>query len=116
MKEILKTLLQDMDLSERQTHVGLITFAEQPQVHFKFTDPAASSLDAAVAAVDGFDPRSLGGQTFIDRALEAACQKLFSAEGGHRMGVPDALVLFTDGRTNRMSEPYEEILLCLRVG
>ena len=57
-----------------------------------------------------------GGWTRTDRALEMAAQKLFTVAGGDRKDKRNVLVVFTDGKTNRGSKSYMEVLRPLQVG
>ena len=57
-----------------------------------------------------------GGWTRTDRALEMAAQKLFTVAGGDREDKRNVLVVFTDGKTNRGSKSYMEVLRPLQVG
>ena len=58
----------------------------------------------------------LGSKTFTDRAIKMAGDKLFTAEGGERLGKQDVLLILTDGQTNKYSQPYEKVNQPLRVG
>ena len=57
-----------------------------------------------------------GGWTRTDKALEMAAQKLFTDAGGDRKDKPNILLVLTDGKTNRGSKPYPEVLRPLQVG
>ena len=49
------------------------------------------------------------------RALEMAANKLFTVAGGDRNDKPNILIVLTDGKTNRGSKPYPEVLQPLQV-
>ena len=60
-------------------------------------------------------PETLGGRTYIDRALKKANAALFTEQGGDRPEFPNVLILLTDGRTNDKSEPFSSIIPSLKV-
>ena len=56
-----------------------------------------------------------GRWTRTDKALEMAANKLFTVAGGDRNDKPNILIVLTDGKTNRGSKPYPEVLQPLQV-
>ena len=57
-----------------------------------------------------------GGGTRTDRALEMANTNLFDVTNGDRPAQRNILLVFTDGKTNRGSKPYSQVLAPLLVG
>ena len=57
----------------------------------------------------------LGRKTFTDIAIKKAGDEMFTAEGGDRPDKQDVLLILTDGRTNKDSQPYENVNQPLRV-
>ena len=109
-------VIEMANVSPQRTRVGVITFHEDATVHDTFLDDRSGDMDKLVEMIEDLkSSSSLGDKTFIDRALISAEKNLFSAKGGDREGVPNVLVLFTDGKTNKRSKPYEEIIPRLRV-
>lgn len=90
-------------------------FAETAKVLNTFDDSDFYSNKAVRHLIDSI-PTNLGSRTYIDRALEAANETLFTEEGGDRPEFPNLLILLTDGRTNENSKNYSEIVPFLKVG
>ena len=103
-----------MNIGPNATHVGIILFSKYPKVLNTFSDSRYYKKSEVHYLIEDLSDK-LKGRTFIDRALEAANNTLFTKEGGDRPKFPNALVLFTDGKTNKESKPYEEILPSLKV-
>lgn len=117
LKGFLLELVDALDVGPNATHVGLILFAKTPKVVTNFDNSDYYSNQALRHRIESI-PDKLGSRTYIDRALEAANEKLFTADGGDRPEFPNVLVLMTDGRTNENSKNYSEIIphlqVCLR--
>ena len=60
--------------------------------------------------------QGLKGKTFTDRAIKLAGEVMFTSAGGERPDKADVLIILTDGRTNKDSEPYDVVNQPLRVG
>ena len=99
LKEALSLLLEKFEISEDKTHVSLETFSRNAQVHNKFNDPNfwsyAALLDLIEKSID-----KLKSPTRLDFALKEANGTMFTVENGDRPGVPNVLVVSTDGRTH----------------
>ena len=103
-----------LDLGFDATHTGIILFAKNPTVLNTFDDSDYYSNEALHYLISSIND-TLGDRTFIDRALVAANEKLFTVEGGDRPEFPNVLVLLTDGRTNPQSRNFSEIVPLLKV-
>lgn len=114
LKGFVLQIVNAMDIRPEGTHVAFVLFAKDVTILNTFKDRACYSNEAAHNLIKN-SPDDLGSKTFIDRALEAANDKLFTKKGGSRAHVPKVLVLFTDGRTNPSSKPFEEIVRKLKV-
>ena len=115
LKGFILELVQGLPIGPDQTHAGIILFAREPTLLNTFADIRYHSSEALYNLVDRIDSR-LGTRTFIDKALKAANTSLFTTKGGDRSYFPNTLILLTDGRTNRASEPYANIIPSLKVG
>lgn len=102
-------IVDALDIGLDATRVAFILFARNAMVLNTLNDSKYQTNEAAhnlIANVSSY----LGNRTFIDKALEAANDKLFTPEGGSRSNVPKVLILFTDGKTHSSSKPFEEII------
>ena len=115
LKGFLLQLSDAMDISPNTTNEAVITFANVSTVLNTFADSEYHSNEAMHLLIESIDD-NLGRPTRTDRALVAANEKLFTEEGGDRPDFPNSLVLFTDGKTNPLSQPYDEIIPFLEVG
>ena len=99
LREALTDLVQKFDISEDKTHVSLETFHRSATVHNRFNDPAFWSVNAVIDLINTVI-NNLRSPTFLDRALQAANDIMFTEASGDRSGEVNILVVFTDGRTN----------------
>ena len=102
LREALANLVQKFDISEDKTHVSLETFHRTATVHNRFNDPAFWSVNALIGLING-TIGTLRSPTFLDRALQAANNMMFTEANGDRPGEMNILVVFTDGRTNALT-------------
>ncbi|KAJ7394274.1 hypothetical protein OS493_000076 [Desmophyllum pertusum] len=113
LKGFLLQLIDALHIGPGATHTGIITFNKKPKVLSTFANHALYSNDAVHQFVAKI-PVVLGDRTFIDRALMAAANQLFTEEGGDRPKYPNVLIILTDGRTNHDSKPFSEIIPLLK--
>ena len=90
------------------THVGVIHYNHKPYLDWNFDSYKAKNAYALKSAIQKL-PYQPGG-TRTDKALEMAWYEMFKPGKGERPDVPDVLLVFTDGRTNPGSKPYEDVL------
>ena len=114
LKGFLLELIDALNVGPNATHVGLILFARTAKVVTNFVNSDYHSNEAMRHRIESI-PDKLGSRTYIDRALEAANTTLFTEDGGDRPEFPNVLVLMTDGRTNKNSKNYSEIIPFLQV-
>ena len=98
LKEALTDLVQKFDISEDKTHVSLETFHKKATVHNRFNDPTYWSVNAVIDLIND-NINNLRSPTRLDRALQAADNKMYTSAYGDRSGEVNVLVVFTDGRT-----------------
>ena len=96
------------------THAAFILFAKDAEVLNTFAESEYYSNEKVQNLIEGI-PVKLGSRTFIDRALKAADEQLYTVEGGDRPDFPNLLFLMTDGKTNPLSEPFSSIIPSLQV-
>lgn len=107
-------IVNALDVGPNATHTGIILFAKRPTVLNTFKDIDYHSNEALYRLISNTSD-SLGDRTFIDRAPNAANEKLFTEGCGDRPSFPNVLVLMTDGKTNENSTNFSEILPLLKV-
>ena len=107
-------LVGGLDIGPDATRLGLIRFDKNSKVDFTFADEAYHNQGAVIHFIENLN-NWRGRRTFIDRALLAANDSLFTPAGGDREEFPNALILLTDGRTNPRSRPFGDIVPSLRV-
>jgi uncharacterized protein YegL len=78
-----KKLIDGFDIGYNKTHVSLMTFSNEPRVQFDFDD--FYNVEDVKLFVDraGHD----GGQTYIDKALKAANEEVFTVRNKWRPNV-----------------------------
>ena len=114
MKGFLVEITNSLDISPGTTHEAVITYANVSQVLNTLGDSKYHSnkdMHMLIASIDN----KLSSPTRTDRALEAANDYLFTKEGGDRPNFPNSLIVFTDGKTNPASKPYNQIIPLLKV-
>ena len=94
----MEKFVHKFEVSAEGTHVGLISFNDDAKLLFDFKDDRYHTEDQLRKAIEEI-PVKLELQTRTDLALTLAKNKLFSVEGGDRPDVPNALVIFTDGKS-----------------
>lgn len=112
-KEFVQSLIGHFTVSPNATHLGIITYSTNPTLEFDFAN--AKYHDIVELKKRVMTITYPGGWTRTDKALEMAAQKLFTDAGGDRKDKPNVLVVLTDGKTNRGSKPYPEVLRPLQV-
>ncbi|XP_067043371.1 uncharacterized protein [Acropora muricata] len=107
-KAFVEELIEHFAVSPQATHFGAITYSTYSKLEFDFADARYHKIVELKRRVMAI--RYPGGWTRTDRALEMAAQKLFTVAGGDRKDKRNVLVVFTDGKTNRGSKSYMEVL------
>lgn len=112
-KEFVKSLISHFIISTKATHFGVITYSTYAKLEFDFAKTKYYEIVELKKRV--MEITYPGKWTRTDRALEMAAQKLFTDAGGDRKDKPNVLIVLTDGKTNRGSKPYPEVLRPLQV-
>lgn len=100
-KKLIKSLesfVHLFDVSAEGTHVGMISFNNDAELLFNFKDDRYHTENQLKERIKEI-PLKLELKTRTDLALTLAKEKLFSVEGGDRPNVPNALIIFTDGKS-----------------
>ena len=105
--------MSHFSVSTKATHFGVITYSTNSNLEFDLAN--AKYHDVVELKKRVMEIRYPGQWTRTDKALEMAAQKLFTSAGGDRNDKANILIVFTDGKTNRGSRPYPEVLQPLQV-
>ena len=103
-----------MKIAPGASHLALMVYNIYPTMLVSFNEADKQNLAAIKDILQGTE--KLGRNTFTDRAIKKAGDEMFTEEGGDRPDKQDVLLILTDGRTNKDSEPYENVNQPLRVG
>ena len=101
----LESLVQLFEVSAKGTHVGIISFNNDAKLLFDFKDYRYHTQNQLRQRIEEI-PLKLELKTRTDLALTLAKEKLFSVEGGDRPDVPNACIVFTDGKST--GKPKDE--------
>ena len=112
-KQFVQDLISHFSVSTKATHFGVITYSTNSRLEFDFANAKYHKIVELKKRV--MEIRYPGQWTRTDKALEMAAQKLFTVAGGDRKDKPNILIVLTDGKTNRGSKPYPEVLQPLQV-
>ena len=88
LRTFISSIIDGLDISPSGVHVGFITYGANATIVFPFNDLEGPRLtkNSVKSLVDIAAPKP--GRPRIDKALQLADKKLFTAEGGARPGVP----------------------------
>ena len=95
-KMFIKSVIDSLDIDETSTRISLIEYSDRATLAF----PLNEYYDQGDVkdAVDNV--RASGDQgTVTDKALQLAADEVFTRKGGDRPGVPNAVILVTDGKS-----------------
>ncbi|XP_078348187.1 uncharacterized protein LOC144633234 isoform X3 [Oculina patagonica] len=107
-KDFVQSLISHFSVSTKATHFGVITYSTDSRLEFDFAN--AKYHDIVELKKRVMEISFPGRWTRTDKALEMAANKLFTDAGGDRNDKPNILIVLTDGKTNRGSKPYPEVL------
>lgn len=103
IKKFTKELINGFHVGVDKTHVGVLTFSEIGEVQIGLTD--TFDKNELLEKVDNLDYP--GYRTATDDALRVANNEMFSISGGVRQGVPQVLILLTDGKCTLCQDSVE---------
>ena len=84
MKEFMKDVVERLNIGDSGTRMALSLYSSKPKISFTFKTLLGSDLNKENLKKYIEAMRHLRGFTFIDKALEQANEKIFSAKGGMR--------------------------------
>jgi len=107
VRKFLEKFVAQYDVGKEATRIGFMIYSTHTKVLHTLTDPKYYNQKALQQAAR--DVPYLKGGTRTDKALTTASNKFFDAKSD-RPNIPNVLIVFTDGNTNRNSEPYYKVL------
>ena len=122
--EVVKSLINEVGVSEAGHHFGFVTYAVNATLHSNFSNPYyhnASNLKETVQVQVKVEPEKDATRT--DLAMELVLTELFSSNGGDRPNAKNVLIIITDGNPvfinttwdNRTRIPLQKFLEPLKV-
>lgn len=96
--KFVKSVLDNVGNKRNQVRASVLVYGEHAKVEIKLNE--FNRLEDFKAAMDERLKFKGTPKTRIDRALDLANKEVFTKENGDRPGVPNYLVLVTDGRQN----------------
>ena len=114
LKDALRHLVNQFDVSPKRTHVSLQTFDRRSTLHNKFNDDNYHSNKAINDLITN-NITKLDQPTRLDIALKTAKELMFTEQSGQRPGVRSAMVLYTDGRSHPSTEDFFLEIVSLKV-
>lgn len=111
-KDFIKVLASSFDPILADHQLGLISYSSDTQMEVSFQDKAdRKEFERAVDRI----PHTKG-RTRLDKALELASTRLFTASGGTRSGKRKIMIILTDGRQSQDPDtvPLTDAVLPLR--
>ena len=111
-KDFIKVLASSFDPILAEHQLGLISYSSDAQVEVSFQEKAdRKQFEQAVDLI----PHTKG-RTRLDKALELASSRLFTASGGTRSGKRKIMIVLTDGRQSQDPDtvPLKDAVLPLR--
>ena len=106
IKSLVLTMLDNYNISESGTHVGVIEFSNQANVVFPLNQLFDSTLikDQVQRIVS-----SGGKETVTDEVLRKLANEVFDAKSGGRPGASKVLIIITDGKSTGEEPPKRAV-------
>ena len=106
IKDFVKPVVDSYNISESETHVGLIEFSNEVNVILQLNDlfePTAINDRVQRIIPSG------GKDTVTDEALRKSADNVFDAKSGGRPGASKVLIIVTDGKSTGKEPPKRAI-------
>ena len=104
VKDFVKNVVRGFDVSLDGTHVGVVLYSDKAEVVFGFKKHYDKA--SVLAAIDSM--HYPGSRTHTGMALDLARTELF--EKGSRPGIPNMLLVLTDGQSqDSVTEPAQKL-------
>lgn len=106
VKDLVKAMVDNYTISERETHVGVIEFSDKANVILplnKFFEPATIKDQVERIVPSG------GKETVTDEALRKSADEVFDVKSGGRPGASKVLIIVTDGKSSGKEPPKRAV-------
>ena len=106
LKDLVKDMIKNYNISQPETHVGLMEFSSKTKVIL----PLNKTFDSDVIRneVDRIVP-SGGKGTVTDDVLRKAADEVFAVKSGGRPGASKVLIIVTDGKSSGEEPPKRAV-------
>ena len=86
MKKFMERLIRSFEISDAGTHVAALMFSNDPEVLIRFKDFTGpnNNVESVARKIRSFGRSGVGGQTFINEALDLTNTDLFTKDSGMR--------------------------------
>lgn len=115
MNGFISQLLPRLNISSERTHIAIVIFGKHARVVVGLNEAKFHNVEALDRFMQNGIPNGRASRTRIDKGLVEANNKVFVEKFGDRPEFPNVLVLITDGKTHRDSEPFPGIVSSLKV-
>ena len=106
IKEFVKTMINDYEISEIETHVGVVEFSDKTKVVL----PLNRLFDAGLVKNEVQRIVPSGGKgTVTDEALRKSSEDVFAVKSGGRPGASKVLIIVTDGKSTGKEPPKRAV-------
>ena len=106
IKDLVEAMVYNYNISESETHVGVIEFSSQANVIIPLNQLFEKTL--IIDQVQRITP-SGGKETFTDEALRKSADELFDVKSGGRPGASKVLIIITDGKSTGEEPPKRAV-------
>eukprot|EP00794_Sanderia_malayensis_P010634 gene10634-11762_t len=100
IKDFTNELVDDFEIGLRKTHVGVVVFSFNAKIAIRLDE----TFDKDVLKSKVQNISYMGYTTATDAALRIVDKDMFSLKGGMRQGVPQVLIVLTDGKCTECKE------------
>ena len=92
-----KNVIRSLPMQFGRTRVGLVSFSDNARLQFGLNRYSRRQEVQNAVVFDGAGAR---GRTNTQEALQLVLSRVFTQTGGDRPGIPNIVILVTDGNSN----------------
>ena len=105
LKSFVSQLAATLDIDSGDTRLGLLTYSTDVRHQFDLnTHSSLAAVPSAIASIS-----YAGGFTATGSALQYVRESMLQPAAGDRSSVPNVVVVFTDGYSNRPNSTHVEV-------
>ena len=106
IKDLVKAMIDGYNISETETHVGVVEFSDKTKVVL----PLNRLFDAGLVKSEVQRIVPSGGKgTVTDEALRKSSEEVFAVKSGGRPGASKVLIIVTDGKSTGKEPPKRAV-------